>query len=75
VRSGGVPVFFSFMTSMVALSSLYFSSFSGAVHFALLLSAAIGSAFFISVFLLPLFFAPGRIISIMNISKRRNECD
>ncbi len=75
VRSGGVPVFFSFMTSMVALSSLYFSSFSGAVHFALLLAAAIGSAFFIGVFLLPLFFAPGRIISMRNRSKRRNECD
>ena len=58
VRSGGVPVFLSFVTSIMAFSTLYFSSFSGAVHFAFLLSVAMVAAFFISVFLLPLFFIP-----------------
>ena len=59
IRSGGLPVFFSFLTSLVAFSSLFLSSFAGAAHFGLLISAAIGSAFFIGVFLLPLFFVPG----------------
>lgn len=63
VRSGGVPVFLSFVTSAAAFASLCLSSFTGAVHFALLLSAALGSAFLIGVFLLPLFFAPGKEIS------------
>jgi len=59
IRSGGLPVFFSFLTSLVAFSSLYLSSFRGAAHFGLLIAAAISSAFFIGVFLLPLFFLPG----------------
>jgi predicted RND superfamily exporter protein len=59
IRSGGLPVFLSFLTSFVAFSSLYLSSFSGAAHFGLLISVAISSAFFIGVFLLPLFFVPG----------------
>jgi len=63
IRRGGIPVFLSFLTSLVAFSSLYLSSFSGAVHFGFLVSAAIGSAFFIGVFLLPLFFVPGRKLS------------
>jgi hypothetical protein len=62
IRSGGLPVFLSFLTSLVAFSSLYLSSFSGAIHFGFLISIAIGSAFFVGVFLLPLFFIPdGRI--------------
>jgi len=63
IRSGGLPVFFSFLTSLVAFSSLLLSSFSGAAHFGLLISTAISSAFFIGVFLLPLFFVPGGRIS------------
>jgi len=63
IRSGGLPVFLSFLTSLVAFSSLYLSSFSGAAHFGFLISAAISSAFFIGVFLLPLFFVPGGRIS------------
>jgi predicted RND superfamily exporter protein len=58
IRGGGLPVFFSFLSSILAFSALFFSSFSGAVHFALLLSLAIGCAFFIGVFLLPMFFVP-----------------
>jgi len=63
IRSGGLPVFLSFLTSFVAFSSLYLSSFAGAAHFGILISAAITSAFFIGVFLLPLFFIPGSRIS------------
>ena len=63
IRSGGLPVFLSFLTSLIAFSSLYLSSFSGAAHFGFLISAAISSAFFIGVFLLPLFFVPGGRIS------------
>lgn len=59
IRSGGLPVFLSFLTSIVAFSSLYLSSFTGAAHFGFLISAAIACAFFIGVFLLPLFFVPG----------------
>jgi predicted RND superfamily exporter protein len=73
VRAGGVPIFLSFMTSLVAFASLYLSSFSGAVHFAFLLSAALGSAFFLAVFVLPLFFIPGGVIPLKNRSKRRNQ--
>jgi predicted RND superfamily exporter protein len=58
VRSGGLPVFYSFLTTIFAFSTLLLSSFSGAVHFALLFSLAIGSAFFVGVFVLPLFFVP-----------------
>jgi predicted RND superfamily exporter protein len=63
IRSGGLPVFLSFLTSIVAFSSLYLSSFSGAAHFGFLISVAIACAFFIGVFLLPLFFIPGGKIS------------
>jgi hypothetical protein len=59
VRSGGQPVFLSFLTTVIAFSALLGSAFSGAVHFALLLCLAIGSAFLISVFVLPLFFMAG----------------
>jgi predicted RND superfamily exporter protein len=58
IRSGGLPVFLSFLSSILAFSALFFSSFRGAVHFALLLSLAISSALFIGVFILPLFFVP-----------------
>ena len=59
IRSGGLPVFFSYLTSLAAFGALYLSSFAGAVHFGLLISAAISSAFFIGVFLLPLLYLPG----------------
>ncbi len=61
IRKSGVPVFLSFLTSVFAFVSLCLSSFSGAVHFGLMLSAAIGCSFFISVFLLPGFFLQGKI--------------
>ncbi len=61
VKYSGVPVFLSFLTSVVAFASLYLSSFSGAVQFGVMLAAAIGCAFFLSVFLLPLFFIPGKM--------------
>jgi hypothetical protein len=61
IRKSGVPVFLSFLTSLFAFVSLYLSSFSGTVHFGIMLSAAIGCSFFISVFLLPGFFIQGKI--------------
>ena len=61
IRKSGVPVFLSFLTSVFAFVSLDLSSFSGAVHFGIMLSAAIGCSFFISVFLLPGFFLQGKI--------------
>jgi predicted RND superfamily exporter protein len=70
IRSGGLPVFLSFLTSVVAFSSLLLSSFAGAAHFGLLISAAISSAFFIGVFLLPLFFIPGGRISTRSQASR-----
>jgi predicted RND superfamily exporter protein len=58
IRTGGVPVFLSFFTSVLAFAILYASSFRGAVNLAIMLSIAVGSAFSISVFLLPMFFIP-----------------
>ena len=60
VLSAGVPVFLSFLTSLFALSTLFLSSFTGAVQMALLLVMAVTGAFLISVFVLPLFFIPKR---------------
>jgi predicted RND superfamily exporter protein len=37
IRNSGIPVFLSFLTSVVAFASLYLSSFSGAVHFGVML--------------------------------------
>ena len=57
---GGVPVFFSFLTSILAFATLFLSTFTGAVRLAVMFTLTIGSAFFVGVFLLPLVFAPGR---------------
>ena len=58
-RSGSQPVFLSLLTTILAFVTLFVSSFTGAVHFAFLLCLGMGSAFLISVFLLPLFFLTG----------------
>ena len=57
---GGVPVTLSFLTSILAFATLFLSSFTGAVRLAVMFTLAIGSAYFLGVFLLPLVFAPGR---------------
>ena len=50
-RGSGVPVFMSFLTSVVAFLSLALSSFAGAVHFGMMIAAAIAGAFVLSLFI------------------------
>ncbi len=50
-RGSGVPVFMSFLTSVVAFLSLAVSSFAGAVHFGMMIAAAIAGAFVLSLFI------------------------
>lgn len=49
VRGCGVPMFMSFLTSLVAFLSLAVSSFSGAVHFGIMIAAAILGALVLSL--------------------------
>ena len=49
VRGCGVPTFMSFLTSLVAFLSLAVSSFSGAVHFGIMIAAAILGALVLSL--------------------------
>ena len=49
VRGCGVPMFMSFLTSVVAFLSLAVSSFSGAVHFGIMIAAAILGALVMSL--------------------------
>ena len=51
VRGCGVPMFMSFLTSVVAFLSLAVSSFSGAVHFGIMIAAAILGALLLSLLL------------------------
>ena len=51
VRGCGVPMFMSFLTSVVAFLSLAVSSFSGAVHFGIMIAAAILGALVLSLLL------------------------
>ena len=50
-RGSGVPVFMSFLTSVAAFLSLATSSFAGAVHFGMMIAAAIAGAFVLSLFI------------------------
>jgi uncharacterized protein len=56
VRRAGVPILLSLLTTVLAFSTMYLSSFSGAVFFSLLLSLSIIVAFCVGVFVLPVFF-------------------
>ena len=49
VRGCGVPMFMSFLTSLVAFLALAVSSFSGAVHFGIMIAAAILGALVLSL--------------------------
>ena len=51
VRGCGVPMFMSFLTSVVAFLALAVSSFSGAVHFGIMVAAAILGALVLSLLL------------------------
>lgn len=57
----GVPIFMSFITSLVSFSALFISSFQGARNLGFLLFTSLISAFFLSLYLLPLLVLPGRI--------------
>ena len=50
-RGSGVPVFMSFLTSVAAFLSLAISSFASAVHFGMMIAAAIAGAFVLSLFI------------------------
>ncbi|TXR54883.1 efflux RND transporter permease subunit [Reinekea thalattae] len=50
----GVPIFLSFLTSLVSFSVLFLSSFSGARNLGLLLVTSLVVSFFFSIYLLPL---------------------
>ena len=51
VRGCGVPMFMSLLTSVVAFLSLAVSSFAGAVHFGIMIAAAISGALVLSLFI------------------------
>ena len=51
VRGCGVPMFMSFLTSVAAFLSLAVSSFAGAVHFGMMIAAAISGALVLSLFI------------------------
>lgn len=57
----GVPIFLSFITSLVSFSALFISSFQGARNLGFLLFTSLILAFFLSLYLLPLLVLPGRI--------------
>ena len=57
IRRSGIPILLSLLTTVLAFSTMYLSSFSGAAHFSTLLSLSIVAAFCIGVFVLPVFFA------------------
>ena len=51
VRGCGVPMFMSFLTSVAAFLSLAVSSFAGAVHFGMMIAAAISGALVLNLFI------------------------
>ena len=51
VRGCGVPMFMRFLTSVAAFLSLAVSSFAGAVHFGMMIAAAISGALVLSLFI------------------------
>ena len=57
----GVPIFLSFITSLVSFSALFISSFQGARNLGFLLFTSLILAFFLSLYLLPLLVLHGRI--------------
>lgn len=57
----GIPIFLSFLTSLLSFSVLFLSSFQGARNLGLLLFTSLVLSFFLSLYLLPLLVLPGRI--------------
>lgn len=57
----GIPIFLSFMTSLLSFSVLFISSFRGARNLGLLLVTSLVLSFFFSLYLLPLIILPFKI--------------
>ena len=61
VGFSGIPLFLSFMTSLLSFSVLFLSSFRGARNLGLLLLTSLVLSFFLSLYLLPLIVLPFRL--------------
>ena len=57
----GIPIFLSFLTSLLSFSVLFLSSFQGARSLGFLLFTSLVLSFFLSLYLLPLLVLPGRL--------------
>jgi predicted RND superfamily exporter protein len=57
----GIPIFLSFLTSLLSFSVLFLSSFQGARNLGFLLFTSLVLSFFLSLYLLPLLVLPGRM--------------
>ncbi len=57
----GIPIFLSFLTSLLSFSVLFFSSFRGARNLGFLLMISLILSFFFSLYLIPLIILPIRL--------------
>jgi len=62
----GIPIFLSFLTSLLSFSVLFFSSFRGARNLGFLLLFSLVFSFFLSLFLMPLIILPIRLSKELN---------
>lgn len=70
VGYSGIPIFLSFLTSLLSFSVLFLSSFRGARTLGFLLFASLVLSFFLSLYLLPLILLPNRLPKEINDEKR-----
>ncbi len=61
VGFSGIPIFLSFLTSILSFSILFISSFSGARNLGFLLLLSLVFSFFLSLYLIPLVILPIRL--------------
>lgn len=61
VGYSGIPIFLSFMTSLLSFMVLLLSSFSGARSLGFLLMTSLVLSFFLSLYLIPLIILPNRL--------------
>ena len=62
----GIPIFLSFLTSIISFSILFLSSFTGARNLAFLLLFSLVFSFFLSLYLIPLIILPIRWLKEKN---------
>jgi predicted RND superfamily exporter protein len=65
----GIPIFLSFLTSLLSFSVLFFSSFRGARNLGFLLFTSLVLSFFLSLYLIPLIMLP------FHVKKNQNTGD